>query len=286
LELSVGASAFVRLRKAKPSSAPRPILAFADPAPEPDAQAQAEALQVGAERMTHGLAFVPTGAGASSAAANVCVPEAQAILDFPALPDTLDEARAAVGALGGGADDVVSGAAFTDAAVVARKDLNKYRALLFATHAALPNQARCWPDPFLITTKASDAASDGVLETAEIANLDLDADLVVLSACNTGAGDARGQALGGLAQSFIFAGSRGVVVSHWIANSRGATSLTGRMYAELGKGAAPAQALARAERAMMDDRPYSHPYYWALFTVVGGAAVAPEPNAPAVHAGL
>lgn len=272
LELSVGASAFVRLRKTRPSSAPRPLLAFADPIPQPGGQADAEAMRMGAERVTRGLALV--SGGDSSLAGGACAPEAQAILDFPRLPDTLNEARTAVSELGGRAGDVVSGAAFTDAAVVDRKDLNQYRALLFATHAALPNQAKCWPDPFLITTKGASAASDGVLETTEIASLDLDADLVVLSACNTGAGDTSGQALGGLAQSFIFAGSRGVVVSHWVANSHGATSLTGHMYAELAKGDTPAAALADAERVMMDERAYSHPYYWALFTVVGGAPVA------------
>lgn len=277
LELSVGASAFVRLRKTRPSPAPRSILAFADPTPQPGGHATDEAMRIGAERVTRGLTLV--SGGDSSAAGGACAPEAQAILDFPPLPDTLDEARAAVGALGGRSGEVVSGAAFTDAAVVGRKDLNQYRALLFATHAALPNQAKCWPDPFLITTKGPGGASDGVLETTEIANLELDADLVVLSACNTGAGDTSGQALGGLAQSFVFAGSRGVVVSHWIANSRGATSLTSRMYAELATGETPAAALAKAERVMMDERAYSHPYYWALFMVVGGAAVAPGAQA-------
>lgn len=273
LELSVGAAGFVRLRNAKASKAPRSILAFADPTPKTRAVADLDSGSIGAQRVTRGLALTPATTLASGEASLSCASEARAILDFPSLPDTLDEARTAITALGGSPEDVVSGPAFTDAAVVERKDLNLYRALLFATHAALPNQAKCWQDPFLITTKGDTSASDGVLETTEIANLDLDADLVVLSACNTGASDISGQALGGLAKSFIFAGSRGVVVSHWVANSKGAASLTSRMYSELGQGGTPALSLARAERAMMDDPARSHPYYWALFMVVGGAPI-------------
>jgi CHAT domain-containing protein len=273
LELSVGAAGFVRLRKAKPSQAPKPILAFADPQPQSGAGSDGLVRGIVDHRLTRGFILASTRSDKGSDAQQACSPEARAILDFPRLPDTLAEARTAVSVMGGGADDVVAGEQFTDADVVGRKDLAQYRVLLFATHAALPNQAKCWPDPFLITTKGASADSDGVLETTEIANLDLNADLVVLSACNTGASDRSGQALGGLAQSFIFAGSRGVVVSHWVANSKGAASLTSRMYSGLAQGDTPALSLARAERAMMDDPLQSHPYYWALFMVVAGTPV-------------
>ena len=264
LELSVGAAAFVRLRGVAPSKAPHALLAFADPTPAADPAAMA--LQVGAERAARGLTLISTGP-----ADNVCAAEARGILGFPALPDTLTEADAAARASGEDpALAVVSGSAFTDEAVSARRDLADYRILLFATHAALPGQARCWPDPFLITTKAHDAASQGLLETGQIATLGLDANLVVLSACNTAAGDSGGQALGGLAQSFLFAGSRAVIVSHWSIDSRATAGLIAGLFSAIGAHQGAGDALAQAERRLMDDPELSHPYYWAAFTMVGG----------------
>src|SRR6185369_15892949 len=138
--------------------------------------------------------------------------------------------------------DVVAAGAFTDAAVLARHDLGQYRRLLFSTHAAQLGRlgARCWPDPFLVTSQGpatgSSSGGDGVLETSEIAGLTLDADMVVLSACDTGAFDNRGEALGGLAQSFFFAGSRSLVVSHWSVNSLATRELMTAFLSENGGG--------------------------------------------------
>jgi len=269
LELSVGAAGFVRLRGVKPSGAPKALIAFADPTPSPDSAR--DAVLLGSERETRGLTLVSKPGPGTSVPDNVCVREARGILTFPALPETRDEAAAAAVAFGETPDQaVVAGAAFTDEAVEARRDLGDYRILLFATHAALPNQAECWPDPFLITTKAPDAASEGVLETGDIAGLDLNADMVVLSACNTAAGGAGGQALGGLAQSFIFAGSRSVVVSHWSVDSRATAELVTGFFSAISQKARAGDALAQAERRLMADPVLSHPYYWAAFTIVGG----------------
>ncbi|HEX7758110.1 MAG TPA: CHAT domain-containing protein [Caulobacteraceae bacterium] len=262
LETSVGSAAFVRLRQVKASSAPNPIFAFADPTPQGD-NLQAAA-QLSGERSLPGITKISTGNGA-------CIAEARAILGFEPLPDSLSEARSAVSAFGSDTSAaVMAGQAFTDTAVTARSDLKSYRVLLFATHAALPSSNRCWPDPFLITTKAEGALSDGVLDTMEIGGLNLDANLVVLSACDTAAGDTNGQALGGLAQSFFFAGSRAVLVSHWAVNSRATAALITGVLAAEAKGATPGQALTQAEQTLMDDPALSHPYYWAAFALVGG----------------
>lgn len=265
LELSVGSGAFVRLRQVKASTAPKPIFAFADPTPSPEA-AQA-ALQVGAMRESRGLTLISNGPTSSRAA---CATEARGILGFEPLPDSLAEATSAAQAYGSDTSAVVSGQAFTDEAVKSRTDLKSYRTLLFATHAALPNQAQCWPDPFLITTKGAGPLSDGVLDTTEIATLDLNANLVVLSACDTAASDTGGQALGGLAQSFFFAGSRGVLVSHWAVNSKATAALITGLLAANARGSVADQSLAEAERSLMDTPQLSHPYYWAAFSLVGG----------------
>lgn len=271
LELSVSAAGFVRLRNAPASKAPKPILAFADPVPLAPGAARVRAAQIAAARIaadTAGALSAP-----SAAATQACAHETEALLTFPRLSDTRDEAQAAIADLKGTNSDLVAGEAFTDAAVRDRHDLDQYKLILFATHAALPRRVSCWRNPFLFTTLGSSPLADGALETTEIAQLALDADLVVLSACNTGAAGASGQALGGLAQSFIFAGARGVVVSHWEADSRGAAMLMRRMYAALAKGDTPSLALTQAQRAMMETPGYAHPYYWALFTTVGGAAM-------------
>jgi CHAT domain-containing protein len=271
LELSVSAAGFVRLRNAPHSQAPKPILAFADPLPQAGGEARARAAQIAADRIaadTAGALSAP-----SAAATQACAVETQTLLTFPRLTDTRDEAQAAIADLGGASADLVAGDAFTDAAVRERRDLDQYRLILFATHAALPHRASCWRNPFLFTSLGAAPLSDGALETTEIAQLKLDADLVVLSACNTGAAGASGQALGGLAQSFVFAGARGVVVSHWEADSKGAAMLMRRMYASLAEGDTPSLALTKAQRAMMQTPGYWHPYYWALFTTVGGASM-------------
>ena len=262
LETSVGSAAFVRLRQVKASSAPNPIFAFADPTPQRDNMQAAARLS--GERSLSGITPVSTGNGA-------CVDEARAILGFDPLPDSLSEAKSAVGAFGADASTtVLAGQAFTDTAVTARTDLKSYRVLLFATHAALPSSNRCWPDPFLITTKAPVTGSDGVLDTMEIGGLNLDANLVVLSACDTAAGDTNGQALGGLAQSFFFAGSRAVLVSHWAVNSRATAALISGVLDADAKGQEPGQALTQAEQTLMDEPALSHPYFWAAFALVGG----------------
>ena len=280
VELSVGAAGFVRLRRVRPSQAPKALLAFANPIPSPDAAQQATT--VAAQRETRGFSLprsIPTAAGGSP-----CAAEAREILGFPALPDTLIEASAAAKAVGENpATAVVSGAAFTDEAVLSRTDLASYRILLFATHAALPDRERCWPDPFLIATKGKGATSQGLLEVGSLAALKLDANLVVLSACNTAAGDAGGQALGGLAQSFLFAGTRSVIVSHWSVDSRATAGLISGLFAGIHDGARAGDALVTAERKMMDDPELSHPYFWAAFTVVGEPALNAAPS-PAVVA--
>jgi CHAT domain-containing protein len=270
LETSVGSAAFVRLRRAKASAATNPIFAFADPTPL--GAGSPAAAQVSAERESPGLTRISTAPAAGASAGAACMAEARGILGFEPLPDSLTEASAAVSAFGASAaSDVLAGSAFTDTAVAARSDLKSYKVLLFATHAALPDQSRCWPDPFLITTKGPDPQSDGVLDTNEIGALNLDANLVVLSACDTAAGDTGGQALGGLAQSFFFAGSRGVLVSHWAVNSQATSALITGVLAANARGEEPGLALSQGEQSLMDNPALSHPYYWAAFALVGGA---------------
>jgi CHAT domain-containing protein len=125
---------------------------------------------------------------------------------------------------------------------------------------------------------------DGLLTASEVAQLKLDADWVVMSACNTAAGDKfDSDALSGLARAFFYAGSRALLVSHWYVDSEAAVALTSGAFAELK--AAPtigrAEALRRSMLALIDTGGRNgHPANWAPFVVVGEGATARVAGTP------
>jgi CHAT domain-containing protein len=117
---------------------------------------------------------------------------------------------------------------------------------------------------------------DGLLTASEISALRMDADWVVLSACNTAGA---GSELGGLASAFFYAGARAVLASHWPVNSDAATMLTTRTFAALKQDSTlgRAEAFRRAILALMEDtqRPWAaHPSVWAPFDVIGEGGTA------------
>ena len=193
--------------------------------------------------------------------------------------------RQAAQAVGTSGSELVTGAAFTDEAVKARNDLNHFRILHFATHGLVtPPRAGCPARPALLTSFAPKAGSDGLLQFGEIFDLRLDADLVILSACDTaGAAGAEttraaglsgsGGALDGLVRAFIGAGGRSIIASHWPAPEeyRATERLMAGLFA-----AAPDQPVAEALRSaqiqLMDDADTSHPFYWSGFAVIGDGA--------------
>ena len=117
-------------------------------------------------------------------------------------------------------------------------------------------------------------ADDGLLTASEAALLRLDADWVILSACNTAAGEATGApGYTGLARAFIFAGGRTVMASHWPVRDDAAARLTVEAVKRSARGATPAEALRQAMLSMMNDRRFpggSDPAVWAPFMIVGG----------------
>jgi CHAT domain-containing protein len=202
----------------------------------------------------------------------------------PPLPETADELCAVAEDLKVGAGDIYLGARATVLEVQHLSDageLQKYRLVHFATHGALAGQVGKNAEPGLILTppKAASPEDDGYLSASRVAGLKLDADWVILSACNTAAGGASGaEALSGLARAFFYAGARALLVSHWSVNSIATVKLiagaVGRMGADARLGRA--DALRRSILSLIEHGSDTEvqPAYWAPFVVVGeGAAV-------------
>jgi CHAT domain-containing protein len=176
--------------------------------------------------------------------------------------------------LGGDAASVVTGADATEARVKAA-DLAQHRVVAFATHGVLPGELHCQSEPGLALTPPATAsvADDGLLDASEIAQLRLDADWVLLSACNTAGADGRlgGESLSGLARAFFYAGARAVLVSHWAVASRPTEALTTGALGAYARDPAigRAEALRRAQMALAGQPATSHPAFWAPFVLVG-----------------
>ncbi len=213
-----------------------------------------------------------------------CGDSARLLAGLPPLAGSQRELEVARKLLGAGANDEMLGASFT-AKNVRAASLNRYRVLHFATHAVLPGELRCQAEPAVLTSTPDGApdASGGLLTASQVAQLDLNAELVILAACNTGGqGAGGGESLSGLARSFFFAGARSLLVTHWDANDASTTYLTALFLGNLqaNQAAGPAAALAAAQRRMLDEASGAnaaagHPFYWAVIALIGGRGAAP-----------
>lgn len=253
------AANFVGLRGLEPSRAARPWFGFGDFRPPSLAQAQ---------RTFPGTA---------------CRESARLFAGLPPLPAATRELEAARQLLNGRAEDRLLGAGFTVDAV-RRAALRDARVLHFATHALLPAEIACQPEPAIIasTPPAAPDSTGALLTASAVANLDLDADLVILSACNSGGpgGTTAGESLSGLARSFFFAGARALMVTHWAVDDRMAAFLVATAMAEMRQGRGANVALRTAQLGVLDDAgrglpvEAAHPFYWAAFTVIGEGGAA------------
>jgi CHAT domain-containing protein len=198
------------------------------------------------------------------------------------LPETADELCAVARDLRVSGDEIRLGARATEAEIKRLSEageLAKYRIIHFATHGALAGQVGGNSEPGLLLTPPEKATEtdDGYLSASEIAALKLDADWVILSACNTAAAGAEGaEALSGLARAFFYAGARALLVSHWAVNSDATVKLiTGavsRMVAD--KGIGRAEAMRQSTLVLIDNgtADETQPAFWAPFIVVGEGA--------------
>ncbi|HEX8068309.1 MAG TPA: CHAT domain-containing protein [Pyrinomonadaceae bacterium] len=150
-------------------------------------------------------------------------------------------------------------------------ELGAYRFVHFATHGLLNSERPELSGVVLSLFDERGAAQDGFLRLHEIFNLKLNADVVVLSACQTGLGkDVRGEGLVGLTRGFMYAGAPRVVVSLWNVDDAATAELMARFYrGMLVERLRPAEALRRAQVALLKEARYGAPYYWAAFTLQG-----------------
>lgn len=205
------------------------------------------------------------------------------------LTGTADELAKIQDILGVSEQNIVLGSEFNDTAVK-NMDLSRFRVLHFATHGLLAQDPECLPEPGLVTSLGD--RGDGLLEASEIVDLDLNAELVVMSACDTGAGAgqaaseligfrgaggsyaAGGESLNGLARSFFFAGARNVMSTHWSVDDRSTQELVSGFYGAVAGEDDPsiAEALRISETKMIEGGELSHPFFWAPFAIIGDGA--------------
>jgi len=210
------------------------------------------------------------------------------------LPETADEVCAVAKSVKAKNQDIRLGGTATEneiKSLSASGALANYRILHFATHGAMAGEVTGSAEPGLILTppKTGSETDDGYLSASEITTLKLNADWVILSACNTAAGGADGaEALSGLARAFFYAGARALLVSHWaVASDPTVQLITGAFEAsnrspDIGR----AEALRESMIAMIEgkDKRLAHPEYWSPFILVGeGGRPAPINESPAAN---
>ncbi len=199
------------------------------------------------------------------------------------LPDTRDEALFIAKLLQAGKDNVYLGTRASESNVK-NSPLQQFNNVLFATHGLLAGEFKPGVQPALALSFVGDPANDGLLEMGEILGLNLNANLVVLSACNTASGSGkndRGEGFAGLTRSFMYAGAKSLFVTLWSVESSTAKTLmqsTFTRLASLGK----SRSLAAAKRAMITSPKKlrllrnlsvstAHPFFWAPYVLVGEA---------------
>ena len=170
------------------------------------------------------------------------------------------------------------------------RSLDDYRVISFATHAIVAGEIEGVTEPALVLSPSLDDAAgpeDGLLTSSKIANLSLDANLVILSACNTAASDGgtSGRGLSGLANSFFFAGARAVAVTQWAVFSSSAQQLAAGLIANTATSASHGVS-AGLRAAMIEyidqaaEDYLANPRFWGAFIIAGDGAVNPLDTAP------
>jgi tetratricopeptide (TPR) repeat protein len=244
-------------RETQPS---KKLLAFADPAYTPCQGIVEE--RGGARKFT-----------VAKARANA-YRDAMGLVCFPSLPNTANEAKA-IATLFKSTDNALylRDKANRDMALNLSKTgkMTDYRYILFAVHGLLPNEIQGLAQSSLVL---SNQQTDAYLTMADTFSLQLNADFINLSACNTGGGEQiKGEGIMGLTRAFMYAGTPAISVTLWSVESSSAANLSIGLFTNLKNGKNPAEALRQIKLKMIAGKAnqayYRHPFYWAPFVVYG-----------------
>jgi CHAT domain-containing protein len=256
---SVGALKSLRVYATAGPPAPKPFIGFGDP-------------------ILEGSPDAPTNEAEKKQAMRGPVANVSDVRQLSRLPEATKELKDIAAALGGD-----SSALYLQGTATERQlktlDLSDYRVIAFATHALTAGEPKGYAEPALVLTPPTtgDETDDGLLSASEIMQLKLNADWVILSACNTAAADGTPGApgLSGLARAFFYAGAKALLVSHWSVQTTMAARLTSDTVRAQQRDPSliKPQALRQAMLAVLDDRwlpsQYRHPAFWAPFFIVG-----------------
>ena len=204
---------------------------------------------------------------------------------LPRLEDTGDELRAIASALQADPSKVLYLGKDANEKIVKSIDLTRYRVVVFATHGLVPGDLDGLTQPALALTapEVADIDGDGLLTVDEILALRLNADWVVLSACNTAAGAGQGaEALSGLGRAFFYAGSRALLVTNWPVDSASARELVAGVFRRQAENPqlSRAELLRQSMMAVLESSErknetgetlytHAHPLFWAPYTIMG-----------------
>lgn len=202
---------------------------------------------------------------------------------LPRLPETAEELRTIAVSLGTKANSKVYLGTDASEERVKSEDLSQYRIVAFATHGLVAGDLDGLHQPALALSSpaVTGGQEDGLLTMGEVLGLKLNADWVLLSACNTGAGNGAGaRAVSGLGRAFFYAGTRSLLVSNWPVHSEATKELMIRLFRRGLSAPDKAEAQRLAMMSLVDtgtyrdtsDRAifsYAHPIFWAPFSLVG-----------------
>jgi len=252
-------------------SSPQALLAWGDPAFDPKATQVAAAPATSVVRSAVALRSVESTSRS--------VMDAETYVNYskiPPLPETRDEVLELAKIMDANpAQDVILGKDATRQSVLkssASGVLGKKQVVVFATHGLLAGDLPNLNQPALAMAGNSNPNESPLLTLEDVLSLKLNADWVVLSACNTAGADGKAEeALSGLARGFFFAGSRSLLVTHWSVESESAMQLTTHTFAAYKKNPTMrrADALRQGMLETMKSAQYAHPAYWAPYALVG-----------------
>jgi CHAT domain-containing protein len=284
------AAALRTLRQLPPGKPGRSeLVAFGDPYFNRDQQAEAEG---GGEQVQLADAGGNTTRGGPLKRRNSPklegVDSAELAL-LPRLPDTADELKSIALALQADPSKVLFLGKSASESAVKSMNLSGFRILAFATHVLVPGELNGLTQPALALSApaVTGESGDGLLTMEEILGLKLDADWVILSACNTGAGAGAGaEAASGLGRAFFYAGTRALLVTNWSVHSQSARQLVTDLFKRQADDSklSRSEALRQAMMALVDgpgylnsegktEFAYAHPLFWAPYTIIGDGGV-------------